>query len=158
MALVSLTLCVGNCNPRKDVQQILHISHQGIIAIGYTTGYKHQVRICLVFNLSAQFTQMIWKKTKTFGIAYAEYEPSDANGFVKTVIVANYYPCGNLEGKFKDNVIEADVTSVLGDRDSKLQKKLNQYQRKKKRQANQARLLGRGSKDEGPGNLGFGTI
>lgn len=66
------------------------------------------------------------------GIAFAEYEPSDAKGFVKTVVVANYFPCGNVEKKFTENVVEPMQTTAI-DKTSKLQRKLDQYMKKKAR-------------------------
>ena len=94
-----------------------------------------------------------------FGIGFAEYEPSDSMGFVKTVVVANYFPCGNVQGKFKDNVLEPSdkSTSGVSDKQSKIQRKINQYQKKKERLARKPEILGGGKKRYGPGNLGFSS-
>ncbi|XP_067932797.1 Golgi-associated plant pathogenesis-related protein 1-like [Watersipora subatra] len=100
----------------------------------------------------AQFTQLIWRATRMFGIAFAEYEPSDAKGFVKTVIVANYFPCGNVENQFKENIGEPMQTSGP-DQQSKLQRKIEQYRRKKARHGNQKYSIFGGRQVTSPGNL-----
>lgn len=93
-----------------------------------------------------------------FGIGFAEYEPTDGTGFVKTVVVANYFPCGNIQGKFKDNVLEpSDKSGGIGDKQSTIQRKINQYQKKKERIAKKPAVLGGGRKKNGPGNLGLST-
>lgn len=80
------------------------------------------------FVLAGQFTQIVWKETRTFGIGYAEYELPDQQGFVKTIVVAQYYPGGNKQGQFKDNVQPpiADINNP-----SKLLKLLRKHHKKK---------------------------
>ena len=51
-------------------------------------------------------------------------------GFVKTVVVAQYYPGGNKQGRFFDN-IQPPITDI--DRPSKLLKLIQKHQRKKSR-------------------------
>ena len=87
-----------------------------------------------------------------FGIAFAEYEPSDAKGFVKTVAVANYFPCGNVENKFVENVVEPIQVMPI-DQKSKLQRKIDQYRKKKARRNAQGYSLFGGRKTFPPGNL-----
>lgn len=103
--------------------------------------------------LSAQFSQLVWKKTKILGIAFAEYEPSDAKGFVKTVIVANYFPCGNVQQKFLENVLPPPASRDI-DESSKLQRHLDKYKRKKARQAKTYSIIS-GRKIVKHGNLGM---
>lgn len=79
------------------------------------------------YLILAQFTQIIWASTRTFGIAYAEYEPRDANGYVKTVVVANYYPGGNVEKEYEKNINRP----IFAKQSSKVQKKIEQYQSRK---------------------------
>ena len=47
------------------------------------------------------FTQIIWKGTKRFGIGFANVENGDK---VCSYIVARYKPTGNVVGAFRDNV------------------------------------------------------
>ena len=53
-----------------------------------------------IFSVSGcgHFTQVVWKGSKEVGIGKAF--GNDGRVFV----VANYYPAGNILGKFKDNV------------------------------------------------------
>ena len=45
------------------------------------------------------FTQLIWKNTKEVGFGFNH--DNDGNLYV----VANYYPCGNIKGQYKNNVL-----------------------------------------------------
>jgi len=47
---------------------------------------------------SLNFTQMIWKSSTTVGIGTATINN-------KTVIIAKFYPVGNIKGRFRLNVI-----------------------------------------------------
>lgn len=44
------------------------------------------------------FTQLVWRDTTEIGIGVA-VSPD------KVVVVANYYPSGNIEGEFRENVL-----------------------------------------------------
>lgn len=46
---------------------------------------------------TGHFTQLIWNSTNTVGIAISK-------GNNKHIVVADYFPPGNVNGKFKDNV------------------------------------------------------
>lgn len=46
---------------------------------------------------SGHFTQVIWKESKELGVAFAK-----SSG--RIIVVANYYPAGNIVGHFSDNV------------------------------------------------------
>lgn len=46
---------------------------------------------------SGHFTQVIWKESKQLGVAFAKMGG-------KIVVVANYYPAGNMIGSFSENV------------------------------------------------------
>lgn len=46
---------------------------------------------------SGHFTQVIWKESKQLGVAFAKMGG-------KVVVVANYYPPGNMIGSFDENV------------------------------------------------------
>ena len=45
------------------------------------------------------FTQLIWKSTKEVGFGVS----TDKKG--NFYVVANYFPCGNIKGQYKDNVL-----------------------------------------------------
>ena len=45
------------------------------------------------------FTQMIWKNTREVGFGFS----NDKKGNI--YIVANYFPCGNIKGQYKNNVL-----------------------------------------------------
>ena len=47
------------------------------------------------------FSQIVWKKTTDFGIGRAMMKK---NGRYCTVVVARYFPKGNIEGEFEENV------------------------------------------------------
>lgn len=50
-------------------------------------------------SASGHFTQVVWKKTQSLGIAKAKSPKSG-----KIIVVANYEPAGNWIGQYKDNV------------------------------------------------------
>jgi len=50
-------------------------------------------------SASGHFTQVVWKKTESLGIAKAKSPKSG-----KIIVVANYEPAGNWIGQYKDNV------------------------------------------------------
>ena len=47
------------------------------------------------------FTQLLWKGTKKFGIGFASAKNED---ITCTYVVARYRPTGNVAGAFRDNV------------------------------------------------------
>ena len=49
--------------------------------------------------LSENFTQMVWKDTKEVGFGISQTKTGE------WVAVANYYPSGNVNGKFQENVL-----------------------------------------------------
>ena len=49
------------------------------------------------------FTQLIWKNTKEVGFGYSN---DDKGNFY---VVAYYFPCGNIKGKYKDNVFPSMI-------------------------------------------------
>ena len=51
------------------------------------------------------FTQMIWKDSKYFGIGYYHKKDEDKK-VLKTFYLALYYPAGNLDKDYKTNVLE----------------------------------------------------
>lgn len=107
-----------------------------------------------MLSISAQFTQLIWKGTKCMGIAFAEYEPEENPGYVKTVIVANYYPGGNVEDKFKENICKPIAkVKYNSEYDPKVQRKIDQYKRRKKRIQSRRSMRPWGQAEEEPGNL-----
>ncbi|KAF0990309.1 hypothetical protein HZS_6988 [Henneguya salminicola] len=54
---------------------------------------------------TGHFTQVVWNDSKKFGIAH--YPSKDGSEY----IVARYYPPGNFQGKFKENVKPVSVNS-----------------------------------------------
>ena len=48
---------------------------------------------------ASSFAQIVWKSTRLIGLGMSK----DAQG--GTYIVANFYPCGNVIGKFQENVL-----------------------------------------------------
>ncbi len=48
---------------------------------------------------SHDFTQLVWKKTKLVGFGFAKSAPHG-----HYLAVALYYPAGNVEGKFEENI------------------------------------------------------
>lgn len=46
---------------------------------------------------SGHFTQVVWKESRELGVGYAKFKG-------KIVVVANYYPSGNMIGQFSENV------------------------------------------------------
>lgn len=86
--------------------------------------------------VSAQFTQLIWKDTRFLGVAYAEYESTDEPRYVKTIVVAQYYPGGNKQGKFHSNV-QKPITDLKTE--SKLSRAIRKFQRNKMKE--QAHLI-----------------
>ena len=46
---------------------------------------------------------MVWKGSRELGIAQSYYD--DEDGFRKYIIAANYFPSGNIEGTYEENVI-----------------------------------------------------
>ena len=49
-------------------------------------------------NLTGHFTQVVWKASKDFGIGKAKTKDG------KWFVVANYYPAGNMQGSYAENV------------------------------------------------------
>jgi hypothetical protein len=55
------------------------------------------------FSMQAgHFTQVVWKNSKQLGVGIAF-----ANGGTKAVVVTNYYPPGNYQEQFPQNVFPA---------------------------------------------------
>lgn len=86
------------------------------------------------FQREAQhFTQVIWKDSKKVG--FGVYRASDGSFYV----VANYYPAGNLLGRFKDNVFQIPKIKDTFDKsssktyDEKPIPKLNEYEKPQSR-------------------------
>ncbi|VDD85179.1 unnamed protein product [Enterobius vermicularis] len=49
---------------------------------------------------TGHFTQLVWKSSQRVGVGIAK---SSRTGM--TVVVANYYPAGNMMGQFPSNVL-----------------------------------------------------
>jgi uncharacterized protein YkwD len=56
----------------------------------------------------SNYTQMIWKNSKYIGIGITQGN----NGY--TYVVANYYPGGNIEKEFKENVLSKKNLNLYG--------------------------------------------
>lgn len=54
----------------------------------------------ICFICLGHFTQVVWKDTKSIGVAMVK------NKSGKFVVVANYYPAGNVQGQYKKNVLK----------------------------------------------------
>lgn len=46
---------------------------------------------------TGHFTQVVWRDTEEMGVAFAKHGN-------KLYVVANYYPPGNYQGRFNENV------------------------------------------------------
>ncbi|XP_023327708.1 ectin [Eurytemora carolleeae] len=62
--------------------------------------YPYTKPVDILHSYSSEFTQMVWASTKLFGVGRAKGE----NG--KSIIVAYYYPKGNIPSKFHLNVVQ----------------------------------------------------
>ena len=62
---------------------------------------------------TAKFTQLVWRKTTKFGIAYATKKRKD--GLFCTYVVAKYSPIGNNRGSYVDNVRRGSFTPSICD-------------------------------------------
>ena len=92
----------GNKYKGKDLGEIIFcckddISPKDLVDIWYNNGsknynYKSEEQI------SNNFTQMIWKSSKLFGIGHSLTRKN------KLYIVANFFPEGNVKGQFLKNV------------------------------------------------------
>ncbi len=72
--------------------------------------------IATFFILTGHFTQVVWKDSRDFGIGKAKTKDG------KWLVVANYYPAGNLIGKNAENVplpTDGDK-SLIGSKDDEL--------------------------------------
>lgn len=59
--------------------------------------FTYLIRVNIV--LTGNFTQIVWRNTKYFGIGRARSRAG------KMLIVANYQPAGNINGLFQENVL-----------------------------------------------------
>jgi glioma pathogenesis-related protein 2 len=50
--------------------------------------------------MCGHFTQVVWKGSREIGVGR-----SFAEGGLRVFVVCNYYPAGNVIGRFKDNVL-----------------------------------------------------
>ena len=55
----------------------------------------------LCFSFAGHFTQVVWKGSEELGVGRATYNDGKFN---YEIVVANYYPAGNMMGAFPDNV------------------------------------------------------
>ena len=62
---------------------------------------------------TAKFSQLVWKATSNFGIAYATKKTKD--NLYCTYIVAKYSPAGNKVGSYKENVQQGSFTASICD-------------------------------------------
>ena len=84
------------------------------------------------------------------GISYAEYEPEDMPGYVKTIVVANYYPPGNVESNFSENIQEPRIAEGQMGR---VQQKIEEYRQKKARRTANKSIFVPNKKFNIPGKL-----
>ncbi|XP_030374310.1 Golgi-associated plant pathogenesis-related protein 1-like [Scaptodrosophila lebanonensis] len=56
--------------------------------------------------LSGHFTQVVWKSSKELGVGKAKSSQG------ATYVVARYTPAGNVDGKFKENVLPLSGTKL----------------------------------------------
>merc|ERR1712150_291980 len=52
---------------------------------------------------TGHFTQAIWASSLELGVGIASYQ--DNKGFNMDIVVANYFPPGNIKGHFVENVL-----------------------------------------------------
>ena len=65
---------------------------------------KHSVNKYSLTNFPGAFTQMVWAASQTFGCGKAR----SSNG--KVIVVAYYYPKGNIPDKYHLNVVQPRET------------------------------------------------
>lgn len=85
------TFCLVSSDGRRPTLAV------DAIDLWYKDVEKHDFNTEPTVLSSGKFTQLVWKDTTDLGIGYAKHEG-------KVVIVANYYPPGNMQGEFKQNV------------------------------------------------------
>lgn len=67
---------------------------------------------------SGHFTQVVWRESRNLGVAFAKYRG-------KVVVVANYYPAGNLIGSFSENVPPPGGFTPLNNNNIEIQGRLS---------------------------------
>jgi len=60
--------------------------------------------VTLDFTIADPFTQTVWKSTTQIGVAV-----SKKDGLLKVLVL--YFPAGNQEGKYRDNVVNFQYVS-----------------------------------------------
>ena len=89
----------------KLVDKLIHTFHFWTLENRGPTlpllGRKADFAFLHIFVLG-HFTQEIWIESTELGIGVASYED---NGWNWEIVVANYYPPGNIMGQFKENVL-----------------------------------------------------
>ncbi len=73
---------------------------------------------------------MVWEKSEEFGIAFATYEEGDWN---KVVVVANYYPAGNIMKAFDKNVKKSNDENCNDNKNENKNKKEKEKEKEEKK-------------------------
>lgn len=67
-------------------------------------------------NSTGHFTQLVWKDTKSVGCARKECGNGDKDGAHGWLVVCEYWPPGNVDGKYKSEVqAQREASNILGD-------------------------------------------
>lgn len=67
-------------------------------------------------NSTGHFTQLVWKDTMSVGCGRKECGNGDKNGAHGWLVVCEYWPPGNVDGKYKSEVQEQrEASNILGD-------------------------------------------
>lgn len=86
---IGATFLLGHQELSKSAVDVVDIWYSEHINYDYTVPE---------FNLATQhFTQMIWNNTEYIGFGISNTGP-------RTIIVADYFPAGNIPGEFESNV------------------------------------------------------
>ncbi|XP_040077195.1 Golgi-associated plant pathogenesis-related protein 1-like [Ixodes scapularis] len=74
-------------------------SEKEVTSLWFDEIYKYNYHDPRFSPETSHFTQMVWKATTLVGCGYARSQYSRT-----TYVVCNYWPQGNIQGKFADNV------------------------------------------------------
>lgn len=83
---------INNFYIAQQVQRRIQRSFERLVAL-------FVCKLFSIFSFTGHFTQIVWKNTSEMGIAMAKRDGT-------CVVVACYYPRGNIVGQFIENVLK----------------------------------------------------